>query len=140
MTQSVTRRRPRFAPATVDYFSNGYCHELALELNRRTGWELWACVERSADFSSCGVHALVRLPDGRFLDVFGSQAASEVHKRWPRCVLRRVSRRYCADWEGLWGPTNRRLVTRTANSLLTTVSAGPWQTAPEAGDTATLFT
>jgi len=76
------------------YFTEAFCHLLALELHARTGLSLWACVEPGLG----GVHALVRLPDGRYLDVCGARTSAEVRTDWPHAVMRRVSPAYFADW------------------------------------------
>jgi hypothetical protein len=109
-----------------EQFSEGYCHELALVLHARTGWELWTCVEPGLG----GVHALVKLPDGRFLDIEGARSAAQVHEDWPGTVLRRVSARYFEEWGTPpdWGTTaqligpycptrTRRAATRLLNRL-----------------------
>jgi hypothetical protein len=107
---------PRFSTATIDYFTQGLCHELALEINRRTDWPLWACIEDDG-FERRGVHALVRLPDGRFLDVRGLQDKDEVRSHWKRPQLRRVSAGYFKDWWH-YEEINRARVRRTAARLL----------------------
>lgn len=101
-----------------EYFTEGYCHELALEISRRTGWELWACVYPGSPGGDGGCHALVRLPDGWFLDVEGCRDADEVKTSWPGTVLRRVSAGYFRHWSDDWGPVNRRRVVSAANRLL----------------------
>jgi hypothetical protein len=109
---------PRFAEATIDYFTQAFCHELALEISRRTGWELWACVESPDDCEPQGVHALVRMPGGLFLDVRGPQTAAEACSHWQGAVIRRVSARYFAAWSECHEPLDRRRVRRTAERLL----------------------
>jgi hypothetical protein len=109
---------PDMTSSIHEYFTEGYCHELALELNRRTGWELWACVSPGSQNGDGGCHALVRLPDGWFLDIEGVRDADQVKTSWPDTVLRRVSPGYFRGWSDEWGPVDIRRVRRAADKLL----------------------
>ena len=44
-----------------DWFTDGHCYVLAIELAKRHGWEVWAC----------DVHAVARRPDGVLVDADG---------------------------------------------------------------------
>lgn len=115
---------PDSTDSDLDYFTEGYCHELALELHRRTGWELWACVypgDPRYDIKADGCHALVRLPGGWFLDVEGARDPQQVKDSWPGAVLRRVSARYFRAWSDEWGPVDPGRVNRAADRLLTEI-------------------
>ena len=53
-----------------DMFANGYCHVLAKALHERTGWPM-VVVSDGPDGVVGWVHAGVRRPDGKILDVRG---------------------------------------------------------------------
>lgn len=89
-------------PLTVEYFTNGACHTLAIEIHKRTGWKLYVLLEPH-DYGVNPMHALVKLPDGRYLDACGIQTREELFKSWPAAYLRRASTKYFEGW-GKWSP------------------------------------
>jgi hypothetical protein len=78
------------------YFTEAFCFGLALELHARTGWPLWVLHDPEI---GDGVHALVRRPDGQFVDIDGVQTQAQVKAEWPEGWLRTVSPRYFDDWD-----------------------------------------
>ena len=109
----------------VEYFTEAYCYALALELHARRGWPLWIC--HDIDMRD-GVHALVRLPDGLYLDVCGARTAQAVKADWHGTIFRRVSPGYFDGWSGddsLCGPLRKSRVDRVASKLLARLDARP---------------
>lgn len=60
-------------------FTCGDCHILALRLHRLTGWDLCTFADEDEEPR---LHAFVRLPDGRILDVNGVQTETEFRAHW----------------------------------------------------------
>ena len=63
---------------TVSRFCNGECGALAEAIERRTGWPIYL-VYRSAYSPE---HAVVQIPDGRFLDIQGLFMEDDLLEEW----------------------------------------------------------
>ena len=95
----VSRKsKPLFDSEYISYFTQEYCDQLALELNKRKGWSLFACTEKwikeeayehdDRCYGEGVIHIVVGLPDGKFLDINGIQSEEEVAEKWPGTFLR----------------------------------------------------
>lgn len=108
LDKSIISKKASISQDDVSYFSQEYCDELALELNRVKGYPLYVCAKdwiRDEDYTHddrCygeGVtHVLVALPDGKFLDINGVQTAEEVNKNWPGTFLRQSKSCCFSSW------------------------------------------
>ena len=81
--------RPAFNTGTVDYFTQGECGALAVRLHELTGWPVCGVVEGTPHGVDPDLrvtrgwsHALVRTPEGLYLDVTGARIGREVEKHW----------------------------------------------------------
>lgn len=68
---------PRLTARDRVRFTCGDCHYLARALHLRTDWPLCAF-----DHGGPDLHAFVRMPDGRYLDVEGPRTRAALRKRW----------------------------------------------------------
>lgn len=59
-------------------FTEGDCHFLAREINRRTGWPMFTFVSEYGP----DLHAFVMRPDGKVLDVEGLQDCKQFRAKW----------------------------------------------------------
>lgn len=86
----------RITPEVEHVFSNGQCHALALAIHEATGWQMVAL-----DFwQDIPNHVLVRMPDGRLLDIAGT----DVEDRWPTADCRDCAPEDVDAWvEGIPG-------------------------------------
>lgn len=98
------------------YFTKAYCYELALELHECTSWDLYVCLQPGLNWLA--VHALIRRPDGLYLDISGTSTRERLSEAWPKTVLRRVSAAYFDSWDSFYGPVDRDRVRSAAKKLL----------------------
>jgi hypothetical protein len=63
----------------VQVFTGGQCHAMAVALNRRHGWPIYA-IENEEDYDIS--HFCVELPDGRMLDVTGAHPLEQLVNAW----------------------------------------------------------
>ncbi len=102
----------------VTYFTRGYCFALALELHARAGFPL-RVFHSDNDHHH---HALVKLPDGQFLDVRGIQNRDAIKRHWGPGILRAVGPDFFKDWsenvEVSLGKLGKKRLNRVANKLL----------------------
>lgn len=64
----------------VTVFSRGQCHAFAIEMHKKTGWEIVGLFRGDWEFESNSTpgHCAVRHPDGRVIDIEGAGA----DERW----------------------------------------------------------
>lgn len=94
-------KRPfvRFAsrPGTVLRYTNGECGALAEAIHKRTGWPIHVLKERGIR-----LHAVVKTPDGRYLDVEGLWPRDLLLRHWRATSLAPVGRKVWESSYQLW--------------------------------------
>lgn len=100
------------------YFTEGYCHTLALWFHEHMGYEL-----RLLSGALEGDHALVKVPGGLYLDIRGLQTREELKRYWKYGRLQVVSKAYFQNWsayaaESSLGPFEARRLTRVVKKLM----------------------
>lgn len=85
----------------ISTFTEGWCHRLALAINRETGWPVVAFW--NAFMESYDTHAFVRTPRGTFLDIKGEHTADEMCREWYESEIREVDDLEFFDRDGEWG-------------------------------------
>lgn len=70
----------------IEDFTEGYCYGLALELNRRFGWELGVVAgeddSEGAEHPFYTVHAFNYLPNGLAIDIEGVHSEEDLHRAY----------------------------------------------------------
>jgi hypothetical protein len=61
-----------------EIFTCGDCHYLARAISRITGWPMVAFM----DDGRPNIHAMVKMPDGRMLDIYGPHSTRTARRRW----------------------------------------------------------
>jgi hypothetical protein len=81
--------RPPFRRLTVEFYTQGDCGDLAVRLHELTGWPLAGNVDGDGAMFAKYLqatrgwsHAMVRTPEGLYLDVTGARTAHDVKKHW----------------------------------------------------------
>lgn len=69
---------PGLQPFDEVRFTEGDCHYLARAVHRKTGWPMGAFSFRGY----ANAHAFARMPDGRWVDVYGPQTEGAAQRRW----------------------------------------------------------
>lgn len=84
----------------VRRFTEGDCHYLARALQKLTGWPIYAFDSNYHDEGD--LHAFVKTPDGRILDIEGLHTVAEFMENWSRPNHKRISvykwPKMRADW------------------------------------------
>lgn len=103
----------------VRVFTSGQCHALALEIHKRTGWELYgAFTEEELETGDTPGHTLVKAPDGEFIDIEGIGAG----ERWQRKELVPVSEKDVLGFDKLnYLPPNREVAALFVDAVLTKI-------------------
>lgn len=57
--------------SVVEQYSYGDCMWLALAMNARFGWPIYAQMHRDAEHGDYVAHAYCKMPDGREIDILG---------------------------------------------------------------------
>jgi hypothetical protein len=89
----------RITPDDVHRFTQGDCHIFARALNKATGWP----IHTFRSWGGTDMHAFVRAPDGRCVDIQGFTRVTAFKCRWG---LRNIAP---IDWKDLrdeWGGPN----------------------------------
>lgn len=104
-------------------FTEGDCHILARAIHEATGWPMATFVSEDGEPD---LHAFVKLPNGRFLDIEGISTEMDMYTRWMPC------RRQIALWhsveelfdaapnwiEWIEWPSSPKIAPRAAHDLL----------------------
>ena len=77
----------------VTYFTEGFCYALAIELHRRLGFGIRAFLSDRRN------HAVVRTPDGQYLDIRGLHTRKTFKAFWGPGKLKIVKPEYFDEWD-----------------------------------------
>jgi len=123
-----TVRFNNFHEDTVLRYTNGECGALAEAISRRTGWPI--SLLEIGDEPRAAEHAVVRAPDGRYLDIQGLWTARDLLNHWsPHDDSARLRGVGEYEWDEEWstwhersdvteaGPFARRVVARAEQEL-----------------------
>lgn len=85
----------RITSLDVERFTCGDCHLLARAIHELTGWPICAFDA----FDGPDIHAFVRTPSGKYLDIEGVHAPHTFKRNWHERRVRRISwAALAADW------------------------------------------
>jgi len=63
-------------------FTQGSCHQLAIAIHKETDWPV--CAFKDNWSGSWDVHAVVKTPGGRYLDIEGLHTRNSLFRKWIR--------------------------------------------------------
>lgn len=69
----------------IKTFTTGDCYILAETISEQTGWP--ECAFATDWFPQGSVHAFVKCPDGKYLDIEGRHSRVELEDRWGYCDI-----------------------------------------------------
>lgn len=101
--------------ADVVRFTEGDCWLLARTLHRRYGWQTCAFHTR---YSKLGdLHAFVKLPNGRYLDVLGIWTAGAITREWTAQDIGPVDPALLTEWGPVLTSWSHRRARQIADRL-----------------------